>query len=171
MDARTSRRQKKISARQEQRIAEDMGGRVQPASGALPGAKSDVRVFGVARVEAKYTSKDSYKLTLPTLDKIISEAGLDRAVLQVSFVERSGKAIVDIAVIPWRPRGITLHTSSAMYQSFGKSMLLQRDRVAVKLLGPEEVFVVFSSNFGEEHRWFQIMGWRRYLDKMEELNA
>ena len=58
MDARTSKRQKKISAKQERRMAEDLGGRVQPASGAMKHAKGDVRVMGVVRAEAKFTTAE-----------------------------------------------------------------------------------------------------------------
>jgi hypothetical protein len=64
-----------LSKRQEASIAKDLGGRVTPASGAIknPRLKSDVTSKHF-RVEAKLTSKGSYSLSLPILDKIEREA-------------------------------------------------------------------------------------------------
>lgn len=170
MDARTSKRQKKISKRQEQSIAEDLGGRTQPASGAMSGAKGDVRKMGVVRAEAKYTAKDSFTLKLAELDKIIGEAGLEAAVLQIGFVDRVGRPILELAVFPWKAEGATLSAARATIQSFRKSMLIPRDKIGLKVL-KEEVFVVFSGKPGTEHRWFRIMPWKNYVTMMEVLNA
>lgn len=172
MDARTSKMQKRVSAKQEKRMAEDLGGRVQPASGALKHAKGDVRVMGSVRAEAKYTSKSQYILKLPELDKIIGEAGLDRAVLQVCFVDRANRPILEIAIFPWdKTEGILGSLFRANLQTFAKSIRLDRDRVAVKLL-KENMYIVFSDKKDEvRHRWFRVMNWKDYLTLMEEIDA
>jgi hypothetical protein len=172
MDARTSKMQKRISAKQEKRMAEDLGGRVQPASGALKHAKGDVRVMGSVRAEAKYTSKSQYTLKLAELEKIIGEAGLDRAVLQVCFADRANRPILELAVFPWnKTEGVSGALERADIQTFAKSLRLDRDRIAVKLLSGDR-YIVFSEKGGEvRHRWFRISNWKDYLTLMEEIDA
>lgn len=74
---------KKKSNKQEARTAKEFGGRVQPASGALAGAKGDVRTGGQRTssfsdsdflIENKYTDKASYSLKKETWLKIQKEA-------------------------------------------------------------------------------------------------
>lgn len=175
MDARTSKRQKKISAKQEQRMARDLGGRVQPASGAMPHAKGDVRKMGVVRAEAKYTSKSTYSLKLEELDKIVAEAGLDRAVLQVCFVDRSSRPLLEIAIFPF-PQGADslVGTVNADMQTFAKSLRLDRDRLSLKLM-KANIYIVFTesdnplSNIASaHHRWFRVKYWKDYVTMMEE---
>lgn len=165
MDARTSKRQKKISSKQEQRMAEDLGGRVMPASGAMANAKSDVRAFGVVRAEAKYTAKESYSLKLADLDKIINEAGLESAVLQLCFVDRSNRPLATFAIFPAKSPFVAI---KAELQSFKKSMLIGRDRMSLWLM-KKPVHLVFSDF--DKNRWFRVMDWKDYLTMMEELNA
>lgn len=74
---------KKKSAKQESRTAEEFGGKTQIASGALWGAKGDVRT-GSERtssfnendflIENKFTDKDKYKLDRKVWEKIDLEA-------------------------------------------------------------------------------------------------
>lgn len=66
--------QKRRSAKREEKVAQALGGRVQPASGALPTKKSDIVKRGAFRVEHKYTDAQSYRLTLGTLHKVEGEA-------------------------------------------------------------------------------------------------
>lgn len=175
MDARTSKRQKKISRKQEQRIAEDIGGRVQPASGAMPWAKSDVRVMGVARAEAKYTAKSSYALQLNDLDKIAREAGLEEAVLQICFVERNSRPVLELAVVPYKTKSVSfVFPSNADLQTFSKRVTLHRDKVALKLLRQGAMYIVFSNSEpggGTKHTWFEVVQWNDYLTRMKELNS
>jgi hypothetical protein len=89
-------RQQKRSQLQERRIAEDVGGRVQAGSGSSWQAKSDVRVQGAIRCEAKYTEKKTYSLKLADLLKIRDEAirgGLETPVMQVEFVIGPGASM------------------------------------------------------------------------------
>ncbi len=89
---------------QEKRIAKEIGGRVQPASGAGKHAKGDVRGDGIL-IEAKTTSKSEYVVKLKELKKIAGET-LDRGflmwALQLEFQSNSGQnkkyAILDGAM-------------------------------------------------------------------------
>jgi len=75
----------KRSRKQEKKLAQDMGGRVQPASGA-GSAKGDVQVTGTARAECKLTRKKSYSLKLAEMEKIEKEAFYDEIpFLQLEF--------------------------------------------------------------------------------------
>lgn len=67
------KKRRKKSIAQENRIAGSVGGRRQKASGALPGAKGDVR--GVELLaECKRTDKKSISITIEYLQKITQEA-------------------------------------------------------------------------------------------------
>ena len=94
--------QRKRSKLQEKRIAEDLDGRVQKASGATDFAKGDVRADGL-RVEAKTTSKKSYSLKQSEILKIREEAltgGADEWAMQIEFQGQAG-VNTKIAVIDW----------------------------------------------------------------------
>jgi hypothetical protein len=66
---------KKRSKEQELSIARDMGGKAQPASGALKGSEGDVLCSDAGfLVEAKFTDKKSYSLKYDTIAKIKKEA-------------------------------------------------------------------------------------------------
>lgn len=93
---------KRISQAQEVDLAEELGGRVQKASGALAGSKGDVRVKGKYRIEAKFTKAGSYKLELDDLYKIMSECGAgEKAVFVIDFCEKTGKLKDRFAVATW----------------------------------------------------------------------
>jgi hypothetical protein len=62
---------------QEKRLARAFGMRRQPASGALPGAKADLRLRGQLRAEAKETVKSSYSLKLEDLVKLERESSAE----------------------------------------------------------------------------------------------
>jgi hypothetical protein len=64
---------KRNSKNQESRVAKELSGKVTPASGALWGAKADVK-SDLFLVECKTTSKDYYSLTYDTWYKIFREA-------------------------------------------------------------------------------------------------
>jgi hypothetical protein len=77
---------RKSSMRQERQIAEMIGGRTQPASGALASAKGDVRKRGVLRGELKQTSAKSFSLKRDDLDKIRSECvGREKPFFSIRF--------------------------------------------------------------------------------------
>lgn len=57
----------------EKSVAADLGGRVQPGSGATSFAKGDIRLANFL-LEHKFTDAASYSLRLETFEKIESEA-------------------------------------------------------------------------------------------------
>lgn len=68
-------RMRKRARKSELQIAEDIGGKAQKNSGALPWAKGDVRLRGKHRIESKTTRTKSYHVTRQELNKIRSECG------------------------------------------------------------------------------------------------
>lgn len=84
------------ATKQELRLAKDIGGRRQTASGALwgGGAKGDVRSYGVIRQEAKWTAAGHFSLKASEFRKIrkVAEASGETAVFLVEF--RNHDAIV-----------------------------------------------------------------------------
>lgn len=91
---------RKLSQKQERELAAAVGGRTQPGSGALPGAKGDFRVNGVVRGEAKCTKAASYRLELADLRKIRSEcAGREKMSFLVRFLDTDGRTKDEFALI------------------------------------------------------------------------
>lgn len=82
---------RKRSQEQEKRVAKQLGGRVTPASGALWGAKGDVRQDKFL-VECKTTEKDYYSLTDKVWNKIRSEAIRDGLRIPLMCIEIQGKS-------------------------------------------------------------------------------
>lgn len=80
----------------EKRVIKSMGGRLNPSSGAMRGAKSDGQVHKRKsyRVECKSTVKPTLPVELGWLVKIATEALAQgqEPILTVSFVQPDGKA-------------------------------------------------------------------------------
>lgn len=165
MDARISRQQKRISRRQEQRMARDIGGRTQPASGALPNAKGDVRAMDFMRGEAKFTAKDHYILKKSDLDKIKEEAGLEKSVLQLAFIGRDNKPTHLFAIYPIEGTS-PISSGDTRLQSWAKTVRVGRDFVALWLVKYEFMFLSFYDGVGNEHR-YKISYWQDYMDSLE----
>lgn len=92
-----------MSRRQERSVANDIGGRVQVASGATDFAKGDVRAMGELRIECKTTSSGSYSLKKNDITKITTEAlsgGLEDWAMQIEFQGQMG-IHKKVAVIDW----------------------------------------------------------------------
>ena len=87
---------------QEKKMAKALGGRVQPASGALPYYKGDIKADRYL-IEAKTTTKKSYTLTRALLGKIDSEAENIRKtpVLALSFESMPAPIPKDWVLIPF----------------------------------------------------------------------
>lgn len=82
---------RRLSKRQESKVAKELSGKVTPASGALWGAKADVR-NDTFLVECKTTEKDFYSLTFNTWDKIYHEAIKDSLRIPVMCIDlQNGK--------------------------------------------------------------------------------
>jgi len=97
------KRKRHISKLQDKDVMDRLGGRVQPASGSLPGNKGDGRVYGRLRVETKYTTKTSYRLDLRELFKIAGEANeLEVPVMIIDFKDgESARTLGRFAVLPF----------------------------------------------------------------------
>ena len=94
---------KRKSVLQERRAAEDIGGRVQPGSGAPAFYKGDARAAGDLRVECKTTGAKSYSLKLAEIQKIKGEAlmgGAEGWAMQIEF--QTGTSSKKFAVIDWQ---------------------------------------------------------------------
>ena len=74
------------SKKQENKVAKELSGKVTPASGALWGAKADVR-NDIFLVECKTTGKDFYSLTYDTWNKIYKEAIKDGLRIPVMCID------------------------------------------------------------------------------------
>lgn len=86
---------KERSTLQEKKVADEVSGKVVPASGALDNFKGDVRSLYFL-LECKTTEKDYYVLTLKTWDKIKKEAlkdGLREPLMQVDLKDGKCKRL------------------------------------------------------------------------------
>ncbi len=82
------------SKKQEKRVAKEIGGKVQVASGAMWHSKADVRLDKFL-IECKTTEKPFYSLTLKVWDKIAQEAlrdGMRAPLMQIDLED--GKSSV-----------------------------------------------------------------------------
>lgn len=160
MDARTGRRQKRISKKQEQRAAEDIGGRTQAASGATRlGGGADVRGSSL-RIECKYTEKTVYSLKLEDLEKLRQQAlkTLEAPVFQVCFVSRTEKDLY--AIIPW----VSTRTAGCTFESAGKSMRLIQDLMKHQLITRK---VRICLDFQKMGKKFELLRWSDFLKDLQ----
>jgi hypothetical protein len=161
MDKASARRQKKLSQKQEQKVASDVGGRIVAGSGAAKfSGGGDVRDRGNIRVECKYTEKPFFILQLSDLLKIKKQAiqgGLEEPVMQVSFLVRGGLS-EDFAIVP------TLDQEAGMYPALytdRKRIKLQKADVQAHLVRFGKMAVSFRHQ--EEMYSFKILRWADYL--------
>ena len=77
---------KRNSKNQESKVAKEILGKVTPASGALWGAKADVR-SDIFLVECKTTNRGYYSLTYDTWNKIYTEAVKDGLRIPVMCID------------------------------------------------------------------------------------
>lgn len=164
MDARTSRRQKRISKRQEEKAAADLGGRTQANSGATRlGGGGDVRVLGQTRVECKYTENCSYTLKLSELLKLRKQAqkALEEPVFQIQYRGASGAVYFTYAVVPPSgARGIN-HTTTNKQMNFHETdmnLFFSENKV---------MRINFIEKTTQKRHTFDIMKWADYLESRE----
>lgn len=94
------KRRLQASRRQEEKLAVLHGGVRQRGSGNQPGYAGDVRADGRYRVEAKFTTKASYRVTREELYKIRSECGLgEEPVFAIDFKNPSSLLTEDSWVL------------------------------------------------------------------------
>lgn len=165
MDARQSRRGKRISLQQEKSAAADLGGRTTAGSGAAKfSGGGDVRVMGKTRVECKYTENETYNLKLSELEKLRKQAQkhLEFPVFQFAFKEISGR-FTRYAVIPWDETEAPtsdLHTER-------QSMTFLKSELYVNLTSDSLRRVVFHVR--EENslksKYFRVMPWDDFVER------
>ena len=100
--ATDTKKLKKASKKAEQQLAQELGGKVQPASGAMGHSKGDIKIAGKFRIEHKLTQKKSYGLKTEELVKIASECRQgEKPVFVVEFQEpQTMKPLSRWAVVP-----------------------------------------------------------------------
>ena len=90
---------KRVSRRLEKKVANDIGGRWSPSSGAV-GDKGDVRLKGRYRIEHKFTKKPVYSLKLADLDKVESECyGEEKPAFVIAFVGETNKELDSVVLV------------------------------------------------------------------------
>ena len=92
--------EQKRSLRQEQKTAKEINGRTTPASGSRWHQKGDIRSDKFL-IECKTTTKDSYRLTAKTWEKIYKEAlrdGIREPVMRIDLCNEFGD-IISFAVM------------------------------------------------------------------------
>jgi hypothetical protein len=154
-------RAKRISKQQEQRAADELGGRTQANSGATRlGGGADVRAPGV-RLECKVTEKDYYSIRITDLEKLRVQAAktVEQPVFQIAFRDKLGKldryAIVfgfDVAAsdVPFLNVVFTSDKSIKLVQ-FEISLSLNKFRNKL----------IFAAGKGSKE--FELMRWEEFL--------
>lgn len=154
---------KKRSQVQEKRTAKDLNGKVTPASGALWGAKGDVRSKRFL-VECKTTEKSFYSLTANIWCKISQEAVNDNLRTPVMCIEvhRSQFAVVDKGTV-----SDIFNSNKNAIQVTCKSFRITED-----LIDRVPLYIVCSNPaWGRYPQHLALMSWEQFceaVDKLEE---
>lgn len=120
-------RNRKRSQKQEKRVAEDIGGKVQKASGATDFAKGDVKGDNLL-IEAKTTGQRSYRVDAAEIIKIQAEALARSAsdwAMQIEFQGQFGMNR-KVAVIDWESYLDLRHDSEKMKELRAKLKGLEK---------------------------------------------
>jgi hypothetical protein len=167
MDKFRSHRQKRLSKKQEEATAKDLGGWTTAGSGAAKfSGGGDVRKQGEMRAECKYTEKPFFLLKLDELTKIQLEAvrgGLESPVLRIDFVNPRSSASEAYAVIPTSSdrRDQVLHTTDR------KRVRLEKDALQKHLLEHDRAQIVFQKKKVRD-AVYEIIPWHRFLEWLKE---
>lgn len=166
MDARQSRRGKRISLQQEKQAAADIGGRTMAASGATRlGGGGDVRILGRTRLECKFTEKSSYALKYEELKKIRRQAmkALENPVFQFAFRHTTGR-LRSYAVIPWDVED-PQKTNDDIWFTSAASVTLAEDQLEKALMrGRIQITFAHAGSEPQAFRQFEIMRWHDYTE-------
>lgn len=147
---------RRLSKRQESKVAKELSGKVTPASGALWGAKADVR-NDTFLVECKTTEKDFYSLTFNTWDKIYREAIKDSLRIPVMCIDlQNGKQ--RYAVMCSKDLPDSVHNS--LY------LLLDYDhlpKTSFRIKSEGHIIIADKKNKAYE---LSVIEWSKFLDKV-----
>ncbi len=169
MDARQSRRGKRISLQQEKRAASDLGGRTMAASGALPmGGGADVRLMGKIRLECKFTEKNFYSLKVIELRKLRKQAEkvLEMPVLQFAFRYPTGQ-LEQYAVIQWDSGADHVDDTIETEWTTNKKSFSMTPAMLQKAVSKGRVRLTFSciEQGVLRIRYFQILKWSEFVER------
>jgi hypothetical protein len=162
MDARTSRRGKRISKQQEKRAAADLGGRTQAASGGTRlGGGGDVRLIGDTLIECKVTEKHEYTVKKDELLKLWKQATirLETPVFQFAFRSKLGR-LDKYAVI--MPSGLGNGKLPYDMDTNHKSITLPQDYLQNCL---RDGHVILTFREGAYARQWEVVTWDEYLKR------
>jgi hypothetical protein len=95
-----TRNDRKLATSREVQLAQSIGGRRQPASGAMPHAKGDVRLHGRWRLDDKFTRSQQFTLTRGLISKARSECAFgEEMAITVGFLNKLTDRSEDEVVI------------------------------------------------------------------------
>lgn len=150
---------RKKSQLQEKRVASELGGRVTPASGALWGAKGDVK-SDLFLAECKTTEKPAYPLTLKTWTKISKEALKENFRLPVMSVDLcNGKD--KMAVVAYYDLAES-KLSKKIYQQL-ESLYVDKKQFMIH----NQPMIVEWALLGDK---LAVLKWSDFLECVEEIN-
>lgn len=152
---------KRKSKEQENRVAKEISGIVTPASGALWGAKADVR-NDIFLVECKTTEKDFYSLTFNTWDKVYHEAIKDGLRIPVMCIDiLNGKYRYAVMCYKDLPEYNPLYSSVNLYGS-KPSSYVAKSSFRVKDIG---LFSLVNSRSNKAY-CLVSMSWSSFLNEV-----
>jgi hypothetical protein len=168
MDARQSRRGKRISLQQEKSAAADLGGRTTAGSGAAKfSGGADVRVMGKTRLECKFTEKDTYTLRFVELQKVRKQAmkALEKPVLQFAFRNRTGR-MAKYAVIPWEIGDQQKDNDHSWFTSNTQIGFTADELDKALFTGRIQFNFVCPGKEPLAFRLFEILRWHDYIERL-----
>lgn len=163
MDARQSRRSKRISLRQEKQAAVDLGGRTTAGSGAAKfSGGGDVRVMGKIKLECKVTEKDTYRLHYSDLKKIRTQANkvLEEPVFQIAFLHPN-RTMAKFVIIPWGE----VEYANVWYSKAQSIKLSESDILDALSKGRLQLSFYGDLEIPSFHRIFEIMYWDDFIEQ------
>ena len=167
MNAKTSRRQKRISRVQEAKTAADLGGRTMANSGATRmGGGGDVRVIGKYRVECKYTEKATYNLKLVELEKLRKQANKVAEQPVFQFAYRTSPTVPTYAAyaVTYGIEDIPNGVPYKVHQAEALSVKLHEHDLELVFSDPQKndsVALIFM-DYGKP-KSFRIRPWAKFL--------
>ncbi len=167
MDARTGRRQKRISRKQEENIAAKLGGRTQANSGATRlGGGGDVRVRGKMRVECKYTEGREYVLKLADLDKLKKHANsaAEQPVFLFEFRSPGSTHPNSAYVVTFGIEDVPQAAPCKVVQTYARQVIIEETDIGQIFAKKNDSLLI--QFFDEEETWcrsFRIRPWADFI--------
>jgi hypothetical protein len=146
---------RKDSARQEKRIAADIGGKVQPGSGSVPGYRRDV-ITPNFLVEAKTTSTSKYHLCVKDLEYLKKQA-YKQGKVPAFIIELEDQYEVVILPASDTPDSIMADKKEAIVRKNQKSFSITK-KIFDRLHDGSCVVLILGSKF------YVMMSYEKFLD-------